>query len=277
MSQNSNDETDKKDLLGKTSVLLGIMATALGIFISFRTHVISEQTQNILGTINKLEVINKNLDNKLKSFEIDIKSREIAKSKPKIVKEFLVLNAKAFTNRIDEAKNVGIIWPDKQIEDDIMSYANSWKTWDRLMTRSSQKLFLRQVVCLRIINLGGSPARDVSVIIRKKSFNNSQGDNLDQPYYELDAGNWTEKNILIQELMGMNFQDQVKTEILIPLAHVSKDDRYFKYFGSMAIPIKITWYDNQDATRTPDSLSINVSEESVLKSDLDSKLGQSKR
>jgi hypothetical protein len=54
VSQNNDNETDKKDLLGKASVLLGIVATALGIFISLRTHIISEQTQNILAKINPL-------------------------------------------------------------------------------------------------------------------------------------------------------------------------------------------------------------------------------
>lgn len=34
VSQNNDNETDKKYILGKTSVLLGIVATALGVFIS---------------------------------------------------------------------------------------------------------------------------------------------------------------------------------------------------------------------------------------------------
>jgi hypothetical protein len=277
VSQNNDNETDKKDLLGKASVLLGIVATALGIFISLRTHIISEQTQNILAKINDLEVINKDLDNKLKKLEVEQKSQEIEKSKSRIEKEFLVLNAKVLANRID-AKNVRIIWPDQEIQDDMMLFVNSWREANKLMLGSSQRgLFLRQVVCLRLINYGGAPARNVVVTISKKSFSNTdEGDVLNQPYYKINTGGWTEKSIPIQDLMEKDFEDKLKTEILIPLAHISRrGDGYFRYFGSMAVPVKVTWHDNQDVPKKPYSFQIDVSQESILKSDLDFILGTS--
>ncbi|TBR58833.1 hypothetical protein B4U84_23425 [Westiellopsis prolifica IICB1] len=277
MSQNNDYETDKKDLLGKASVLLGIVATALGILISLRTHIISEQTQNILAKINELEVINKDLNNKFKKLEIVQKSQEIEKSKSRIEKEFLVLNAKVLANRID-AKNVRIIWPDQEIQNDMMSFVRFWRGANKLMLGSSQKgLFLRQVVCLRLINYGGTPARNVVVTISKKNFNNSDtGDVLEQPYYKINTSGWAEKNISIQDLMEKDFEDKLKTEILIPLAHISRrDDGYFRYFGSMAVPVKVTWYDNQNVPEKPYSFQINVSQESILKSDLDFILGTS--
>lgn len=133
-------------------------------------------------------MINKDLDNKLKKLEVEQKSQEIEKSKSRIEKEFLVLNAKVLANRID-AKNVRIIWPDEEIKRDMMSFVNSWRGANKLMLGSSQKgLFLRQVVCLRLINYGGTPARNVVVAISKKNFSNTdEGDVLNEIYYKINT------------------------------------------------------------------------------------------
>jgi hypothetical protein len=273
MSNPNNTENKKSNSWDKfiTYVIpfLGVVSTALSILITITTLSINQR-------INNLQSSNLELDAKLKRIDLQSKESEARNSQlnnsVRLEAEFRIFNANAFARNYKE-KGMQIIWLDKNIQNDIENWTGDWINGNKLMTGSSSNgLFARQVVCLRVVNAGNTPARKINLVVKKAKVDNGKG-KLRRPYYEADTKDltWTEKAIDIGDLAESSKGELLKTQILIPLAHVSGSD---KYFGEIILPLKLSW--NDERQNHNGKMIIDIKGNIALKSDLESSvLGRS--
>lgn len=271
MSNTKNNENNTwNKYLEYTAAFLGIISTGLGIFISINTISINEK-------INELQKANLDLDKQLKGMDVQMKENALIKDKfdnaVRLESEFKIFNANAFASNYRE-KSLQIMWLDNKIQQDIEKWLGDWINYNRLMTGSSQGgLFARQIVCLRIINAGNILARKIKVIAKQANFDNISG-KFQKPYYEVDTNEliWQNKEIEIGDLAESSQKELLKTQMLIPLAHISGSNRYF---GQVIVPLELTWHDERK--NTIQKISIDIKSNSALKNELQSSmLGVSK-
>jgi hypothetical protein len=158
-----------------------------------------------------------------------------------------------------------IVWLDEKIQDDIRTWLDKWLNGNNLMTGTSDNgLFARQIVCLRIINAGKTPARKIKLVSQQASYDNGDG-KFGQPYYEIDAkkSSWQKNTNSIGDLAEDSQKEVLKTQMLIPLAHVSGSSRYF---GKVFIPLEVTWEDVVQGKSG--KMFIDIKSDSSLESDL---------
>jgi hypothetical protein len=241
MSNVENKKSSKWDKsLGYIAALLGILSTGLSIFITITTVSINQR-------INELQTTNLELDKKLKEIDITLKERELINSRfnnsVRLEAEFRIFNANAFASNYKE-KSMRIVWLDSTIQGDIEKWLGDWINGNKLMTGESKNgLFARQVVCLRIINAGNTPARKIKLIAKQANFDNKKGE-FGKPYYVVDTEKsiWQNTIIEIGDLAEPSQRELLKTQMLIPIAHISGSNRYF---GQVVIPLELTWRDER--------------------------------
>ncbi|KAM3108835.1 hypothetical protein [Phormidesmis sp. 146-33] len=269
MSSTSDTNEKKSSIWGKSisnaATLLGTLSTGLGVFITMTTL-------SINARINNLQATNLELDNRLKNIDSVLKENEGKSSQfensVRLEAEFRVFNANAFATSYKE-KGMKIVWLDEKSQNDIENWLEKWISGNNLMTGTPQNgLFARQVVCLRIINAGKTPARKIKLVTKKASFDNGNG-KFGEPYYEIDTRKsiWKTHTISIDYLAESSQKEVLKTQILIPLAHVSGSSRYF---GNVFIPLDLTWDDVVQGK--PGKMSIDIKSNGSLRSDLRSSM-----
>jgi hypothetical protein len=251
--------------IGYIATLLGILSTGLGLFIAITTISINQR-------VNELQATNLKLDERLKNLDLVSKQNELINSKfsnsVRIEAEFRIFNANAFASNYKE-KSMRIVWIDAPIQSDIEKWLGDWINGNKLMTGASKDgLFARQVVCLRIINAGNTPARKIKLVVKQASFDNGKGE-FRKPYYAVDTEEliWQNKVIEIGDLAEPSQRELLKTQMLIPIAHISGGNRYF---GQVIIPLELTWLDERQ--NKTEKMSINVKSDTTLKSDLESSI-----
>lgn len=264
-----DEKNEKSNVLDKSigyiTALLGIVSTALSIFIAVTALSINER-------VNELQMANLVLDEKIKMIDLVLKENEAKSSQfensVRLEAEFRIFNANAFASNYRE-KGMRIVWLDKKIQSDVENWLGEWINGNNLMTGTSGSgLFARQVVCLRVINAGKVPARKIRLITKQSNFDNKTG-KFAQPYYEIDTkeSTWQITETKIGDLVEDSQKELLKTQMLIPLAHVSGSNRYF---GRVFIPLELVWDDGVQGK--PGKMSIDVQSDSSLKSDLESSI-----
>ena len=265
----SNVEDKKSSLwdksVGYIATFLGILSTGLSLFITITTISINQR-------VNELQSTNLALDEKLKKIDLTLKESELTNSKfsnsVRLEAEFRIFNANAFARNYKE-KGMRIMWIDRTIQSDIEKWLGDWINGNKLMTGASKDgLFARQVVCLRIINAGSTPARKIKLIIKQAKFDNKKGE-FRKPYYEVNTEEliWKNNAIEVGSLAEPSQRELLKTQMLIPLAHISGSKRYF---GQVIIPMELTWLDERQ--NKTEKMLIDVKRDSTLKSDLESSI-----
>lgn len=264
-STENNDSSVLGKYIGYAVALVGLVSTILSIFITTNAFSLNER-------LNNLQAANLALDEKLKRTDLILKEDEKKSSQfensVRLEAEFRIFNANAFASSYKE-KGMKIVWLDKRIQSDIEKWLGEWVNGNNLMTGTSGNgLFARQVICLRIINVGKTPARKIRLIVKQSNFDNGNG-KFEQPYYEIDVreSNWQNTEIKIGDLAENPQKELLKTQMLIPLAHVSGSNRYF---GKVFIPSELIWDDVVQGKSG--KISIDVQSDSSLKSDLESSI-----
>jgi hypothetical protein len=263
-------DTDKKvgsrwdGVVKNASVLLGLLSTLLTIFIASTSYSTNR-------TILAIQAKNLETESKLKAAELRNKSYDDA---PRVEPEIGVFNARAFATSYREQK-VKVEWLDVDMRDQFERYVAEWNVGNRLMTGASARgLFLRQVVWLRLTNLGKTPARELRLLVRQRDFDNTAG-GVAEAYDILNTAGpgWSERQLKLSSLMESGQETRnLRTRILMPLAHVSGGS---KYFGRVFVPVKVLWKDERMGEES--SVNITVASESTLKNDLGSAiLGRSR-
>jgi|GEM_PF-6492096 len=237
---------------------LGILSTILSIFIAITTISINQ-------SVKELKAKNLDLDKQLKEIELN---NSIFRDSVRIEAEFRIFNANSFASQYKEDSRK-IKWLNSTLQSDIEKWLDDWIKRNRLMTGASKKgLFARQIVCLRIINAGNTPARQMKLVAKQANFDNDKGE-FKTPYYAVDSEEeiWQNMAIELGDLAEAAQKDLLGTQMLIPLAHVSGSDRYY---GQVIIPLELTWLDERQ--NKTEKMSISVKSDISLKNDLDSSI-----
>jgi hypothetical protein len=244
-------------LLKNASVVLGLLSTLLTVYIASTNYSINRH-------ISQIQAQNLEIDSKLKSLALINANYENA---ARVVVELGVSNAKEFAMNYKEGTII-VQWPDREVRDQFEQYVEKWSKGNNLMTGESKRgLFLRQVVWLRLTNLGKTPASKLRLEVMQEDFDNESGGSA-APYDEINTAQagWEKKQINLNDLMESEQEvRKMRTHILIPLAHVSGN---YKYFGRVFIPVKVTWQDGR--LNKASGIDIVVTNDSELRNSLGS-------
>jgi hypothetical protein len=244
-------------VLKNASIVLGLVSTLLTVFVATTSYSINR-------AMSKLQSQNAALDGELKKATLTNTTYDAA---ARVVADFGVFNAREFAANYREQK-VLVWWGDNETRDQFEQYVNSWTTGNRLMTGASASgLFLRQVVWLRLTNLGKTPALNPRLLVKYRDFDNQAGGTA-EPYDQMQTARpgWMDKEVTLSSLMESGADTHsMRTHVLVPLAHVAGGN---KYFGRVFVPVQVVWHD--DRLNKPGRLEINVAGESMIRNALGS-------
>jgi hypothetical protein len=257
------NSTDKKkgDIWDKS---LNYSATLLGIISTVLTIVITITTLSINGRINKLNENDLRLDIQIKTIDEALKKNEQRLSEfdnsVRLEYELQVFPANAFANIVNIAdKNKMKVRFLLDTQRDFKEWISDWQERQNLMTSSPKDgLLVRQVLCLKIINAGKIPAKKMRLRFSKAKFDNVKGE-YKESYTEMDTSNWTKDSFPIGELSEAPKSELLKTQMIIPLAHLSGQRTYF---GQVFVPLELTWTD--EIHGKTETKSINVRDDDSL-------------
>jgi hypothetical protein len=230
--------------------LIGIVTAALSLFIA----VTSVQTNRTLNdTRASVEELN------LTSKTADLSARVVA--------EFGAQNAGEFASMLEQ-RLPPIEFLDAELQRQLTTGSLDWKEKRHLMTGSAETgLYLRQVVYVKLANLGKAAADDLRLVVRKKDFNESRGTQVTR-YGSLDTQgpDWVDATLPLSALMERSPQTEgMRTVVLVPLAQVSGGEFYF---GRVMVPVKLVWRDR--LIDREQVVELNIARESALNSQLQS-------
>lgn len=249
-------------ILKNASIILGLISTGIGIFVAVTTLATNRQLDEIKRATAAAESRTKKIESERVATDLQVANFDRA---ARIEIELGASNANEFaTNYLDRTLKFEI--PDPKMQEQLAYHAPRWKTRNGLMTgKATDGLFLRQVVWLRLTNLGKGPARDIRVLVRQKDFDNLAGTDAEN-YVDLDTGKagWVDGQLPLSSLMESGTRD-MRTQVRIPLAHVSGGRRFY---GRIFIPVKVVWKDER--LGKDGSLDIHIASESLLRTTLGS-------
>lgn len=182
---------------------------------------------------------------------------------PRIVAELGAQNAAEFAASVRDQR-IPLKVPDATLERQLADGSKDWGTGQRLMTgEATTGLYLRQIVYVKLTNLGKTPTSGLKLVVRQKDFPISRDGTQVKRYGELDTQGegWIERTLdITPELMEQGAEAHgMATRLMLPLAQVSGGEYYF---GRVLVPVKLTWTDKKQGKA--DELAVRVSQSSAL-------------
>ncbi|MDC6168218.1 hypothetical protein [Paucibacter sp. XJ19-41] len=224
--------------LKSLGLVLGLISTGLGVFVAIKTNFIATVTSEIDTQVKEARNRSTLLEAELRQLELKNKAFE---NSVRLVAEWQVLTANDFARGMDEGL-LNLVWLDDQQEQQMRDAAKAWKAHYHLMSRAAdQSLLLRQVVCLRLMNVGNTPATELRLLAHQRDFDAQRG-GQGGLYSAMTASFQGEpKPHGLGQLMEPAQQSQrLSNEILIPVAHVVGSQRYV---GRLILPVRLLWKD----------------------------------
>lgn len=259
MAENTTPTATKswEDRLKFAGLVLGLASTALGVFVAFKAQWIAAATGEIDTQVKATQAEAARIQKQLAEQDLNRKKWE---SSARLVLRWEVMNANEFALTHD-APNTQLAWVDDALQQQLSAAAADWKRHAKLMARdSNDALLLRQVITLRVLNLGTSPAKRLRLLAHVREFNvpSSGPGGVGGLFGELRqrAGNEPAQEFKLGELMEAGQEQRhLMTEMLIPVAHAVGSQRYV---GRVLVPLKLVWFDERQGRE--ESLDIEVND-----------------
>ena len=226
-----------EDRLKLAGLMLGLASTALGVFVAFKAQWIAGATGEIDAQVKATQADAVRIQKQLAEQDL---SRKRWENSVRLATQWHVMNANEFAQSHDNP-GFNLAWVDEGLQQQLTKAASDWKGHARLMARdTNDALLLRQVISLRLLNVGASPAKRLRLLAHVREFNvaSSGPGGVGGLYSELRRTGNTEppQEFKLGELMeaGME-QRRLITELVIPVAHAVGSQRYV---GRVLIPVK---------------------------------------
>lgn len=231
------------DRFKSVALALGVASTALGLFVAIKTQFIDKTLGETKQGTDAIQKKLQDQESQLKAQELKTKTWDTS---ARLVMQWHVMTANEFARSIDDPASK-IVWPDLVLRQQIASVAPSWRTRAHLMGRAEDNgLLLRQIICLRLLNIGNGPAQKLVMKTSALEFTGKQQGEAASVYGELAADKGEALELNLGNLMDAGQQAHgLTTEIVIPLAHVVGSRHYV---GRVLIPTSITWVDERQGT-----------------------------
>lgn len=246
-----------EDRLKLAGLVLGLVSTALGVFVAFKAQWIAAATGEIDTQVKATQAEAARIHKQLAEQDL---SRKKWESSARLVLRWEVMNANEFALTHD-ASDSKLAWVDDRLQQQLSAAAADWKRHAKLMARdSNDALLLRQVITLRVLNIGSSPAKQLRLVAHVREFNvpSAGPGGVGGLYGELRqrAGNEPAQEFKLGELMEAGQeQRRLMTEMVIPVAHAVGSQRYV---GRVLVPVKLVWLDERQGKE--ESLDIEVND-----------------
>jgi len=246
-----------EDRLKLAGLALGLVSTALGVFVAFKTQWLSVATSQIDTQVRATQAEAAHIHRQLAEQDLNRKKWE---NSVRLTTQWHVMNANEFAQSHDNP-GFNLAWVDEGLRQQLTKAAQDWRRHARLMARdSNDALLLRQVISLRLLNVGATPAKRLRLLAHVREFNvaSSGPGGVGGLYGELHrrGGSEPPQEFKLGELMeaGME-QRRLITEMVIPVAHAVGSQRYV---GRVLVPVKLVWFDERQGK--DDSMDIEVND-----------------
>lgn len=225
-----------EDRLKLAGLVLGLLSTALGLWVAFKAQVIDaavSATQNTTADIQKQLMAQ---EGRIKALSLKNMEHE---ARVQLRVAWRVMPANEFAQVVKSPSN-NLAWTDPVLQEQLVREADDWLSGRYLMGRTADKaLLLRQVVCLEVANVGATPATGVRLLAGSKDFAVSRAGVGDAPFGSLQASGGTEAaGADLGALMAGVPSRGAGAEIVIPLAQVVGPARYV---GRVVLPRRLAW------------------------------------
>ena len=250
------------DRLKTVALVLGLMSTAIGVFVAVKTQLISTATGAIDSKVQQTQSQTAAIDEKLRQQDLQLKALDARNktwdSSARVVAEWRVMNANEFALALERG-TLRLAWLDPALQQQLTESAKVWKGHGHLMGRTADDgLLLRQVVCLRLMNIGTGPAAKVTLLAHLRDFNGADGgvDGGTLPKLKASLQDQTPQELNLGQLMEIAQETRnLTTQLLVPVAQVVGSQRYV---GRVVMPLRLQWHDERQDK--PGSLDIDVSD-----------------
>ena len=247
------------DRLKTLGLVLAALSTVLGLFVAVKTQVISAATSQIDSQVKETQARTAAIDEKLKAQDLRLKTLDERNktwdSSVRMVTQWHVMNANEFARGLEDG-SLNIAWADPKLETLLREAALRWKRHRELMGRGSDDgLLLRQVICLRLLNIGKSSADKLRLLAHVRDFDNERGGQGGM-FSEMKArvqGDAPQQLQLGRLMERSQDTKDLPTELVIPVAHVLGSQRYV---GRVVVPVGLAWVDERQSKEG--SLDISV-------------------
>jgi hypothetical protein len=246
-----------EERLKLAGLLLGLLSTALGVYVAFKAQWIAAATGEIDTQVRATQADAARIQKQLAEQDLNRKKWE---SSVRLVAQWHVMNANEFAQGYDNP-GFNLAWVDEGLQRQLTDAAAEWKRHAKLMARdSNDALLLRQVISLRLLNIGSSPAKRLRLLAHVREFHvpSSGPGGVGGLYGELHQRGSAEaaQEFKLGELMESGQeQRRLLTEMVIPVAHAVGSQRYV---GRVLVPMKLLWFDERQGKE--DSLDIEVND-----------------
>lgn len=251
-----NPSKTLEDRLKLAGLILGLVSTALGVFVAFKAQWLSVATGQIDAQVRATQVDAARIQKQLAEQDL---SRKKWENSVRLTTQWHVMNANEFAQSHDNP-GFNLAWVDEGLQQQLTKAALEWKRHARLMARdTNEALLLRQVISLRLLNVGPSPAKRLRLLAYVREFNvaSSGPGGVGGLYSELHSRGSAEapQEFKLGELMeaGME-QRRLITELVIPVAHAVGSQRYV---GRVLVPVKLIWFDERQGKDESMDIEVN--------------------
>jgi hypothetical protein len=251
----SNVAKSLEERLKLVGVVLGLASTALGVYVAVKTQWIAAATGEIDTQVKATQAETARINKQLAEQDLNRKKWE---SSVRLVAQWHVMNANEFAQGQDNPGS-NLAWVDDGLQTQLTTAASAWKGHAHLMARlSNDALLLRQVICLRLLNIGSSPAKRLRLLAHVREFQAASGGQggVGGLYSELRQRGAAEPahEFKLGDLMEAGQEQRhLLTEMVIPVAHAVGSQRYV---GRVLVPVKLLWFDERQGKE--DSLDIEI-------------------
>ena len=232
----SRETRTVEDRLKLAGLVLGLLSTALGLWVAFKAQVIDaavSATQNTAADIQRQLMAQ---EGRIKALSVKNMEHE---ARVHLRVAWRVMPANEFAQVVKSPSN-NLAWTDPVLQEQLVREADDWLSGRYLMGRTADKaLLLRQVVCLEVANVGATPAAGLHLLAGSKDFAVSRAGVGDAPFGNLRASGGTEvQGADLGALMAGMSSRGAGAEIVIPLAQVVGPARYV---GRVVLPHRLVW------------------------------------
>lgn len=246
-----------EDHVKLSGLVLGLASTALGVFVAVKAQWLAVATSEIDAQVRATQADATRIRDQLAQQDLNRKKWE---NSVRLTTQWHVMNANEFALNHDNP-GFNLAWVDAGLQQQLTQAALDWKRHARLMARdTNDALLLRQVISLRLLNIGSSPAKRLRLLAYVREFNvaSSGPGGVGGLYSELRRPGGTEppQEFRLGELMEAGLeQRRLVTELVIPVAHAVGSQRYV---GRVLVPVKLIWFDERQGK--DDSMDIEVND-----------------
>lgn len=240
-----------EDRLKLAGLVLGLLSTALGLWVAFKAQVIDAAvaaTQTTTADIQKQLMAQ---EGRIKDLSLRNMQHD---ARVQLLMSWRVMPANEFA-QVMKSPNNNLAWTDPALQEQLVREVEDWFLGRNLMGRSADKaLLLRQVVCLEIANIGATPASAIRLVSQQKDFALSRAGVDDLPFGRLQVAGAPEvPGADLGMLVPMASMRGAGAVIVIPLAQVLGPARYV---GRVVLPRRLVW--NNERLGQEESLVVDA-------------------